>query len=233
MIRDQALAVSGLLVEKVGGPSVKPYQPEGLWADMVEGGYGDYVQETGDDLYRRSLYTFWKRTLGPPTMMTFDASTRETCIVRTGRTNTPLQALNLMNDVTYVEAARRLAERMMTEGGETPEDRIGYAYLLSTAHRPPPAAREILVDGYRGAPRPLPGRPRRRPRARQPGRIRARRDVGRGRTGVLHHGRQPHPELRRHDHEGIGRSRRNSANPSATRPVAWPGGVARDGRHRS
>ena len=148
MIRDQALAVSGLLVEKVGGPSVKPYQPEGLWADMVEGGYGDYVQETGDDLYRRSLYTFWKRTLGPPTMMTFDASTRETCIVRTGRTNTPLQALNLMNDVTYVEAARRLAERMMTEGGETPEDRIGYAYLLSTAHRPPPAARTILVDGY-------------------------------------------------------------------------------------
>jgi hypothetical protein len=116
---------------------------------MVEGGYGDYVQETGEDLYRRSLYTFWKRTLGPPTMMTFDASTRETCIVRTGRTNTPLQALNLMNDVTYVEAARRLAERMMTEGGETPEDRIGYAYLLSTAHRPPPAARGILVDGYR------------------------------------------------------------------------------------
>ena len=148
MIRDQALAVSGLLVEKVGGPSVKPYQPEGLWADMVEGGYGDYVQETGDDLYRRSLYTFWKRTLGPPTMMTFDASTRETCIVRTGRTNTPLQALNLMNDVTYVEAARRLAERMMTEGGETPEDRIGYAYLLATAHRPPAAARDILVNGY-------------------------------------------------------------------------------------
>ena len=148
-IRDQALAMAGLLVEKVGGPSVKPYQPEGLWADMVEGGYGDYVQETGDDLYRRSLYTFWKRTLGPPTMMTFDAATRETCIVRTGRTNTPLQALNLMNDVTYVEAARRLAERMMTEGGETPEDRIAYAYLLATAHRPPPAARTILVDGWR------------------------------------------------------------------------------------
>ena len=149
MIRDQALAVSGLLVEQIGGPSVKPYQPEGLWADMVEGGYGDYVQETGGGLYRRSLYTFWKRTLGPPTMMTFDASTRETCIVRTGRTNTPLQALNLMNDVTYVEAARRLAERMMTEGGETPEDRIGYAYRLATARRPPPAARTILVDGWR------------------------------------------------------------------------------------
>ena len=148
MIRDQALAVSGLLVESLGGPSVKPYQPEGLWADMVEGGYGDYVLSEGDDLYRRSLYTFWKRTLGPPTLMTFDSSTRETCIVRTGRTNTPLQALNLMNDVTYVEAARRLAERMMTEGGETPAERVGFAYRLATAHRPPPAAEAILVDGF-------------------------------------------------------------------------------------
>ncbi len=148
MIRDQALALSGLLVEELGGPSVKPYQPEGLWADMVEGGYGDYVQSEGGDLYRRSLYTFWKRTLGPPTLMTFDSSTRETCIVRTGRTNTPLQALNLMNDVTYVEAARRLAERMMTEGGATPAERVGFAYRLATAHRPSPAAEAILVDGY-------------------------------------------------------------------------------------
>ncbi len=148
MIRDQALSVSGLLVERLGGPSVKPYQPEGLWADMVEGGYGDYVPSEGDDLYRRSLYTFWKRTLGPPTMMTFDSSTRETCIVRTGRTNTPLQALNLMNDVTYVEAARRLAERMMTEGGDTPAERVGFAYRLATAHRAPAAAEAILVDGF-------------------------------------------------------------------------------------
>ena len=147
-IRDQALAVSGLLVEKVGGPSVKPYQPAGLWADMVEGGYGDYVEAEGDDLYRRSLYTFWKRTLGPPTMMTFDSSTRETCIVRTGRTNTPLQALNLMNDVTYVEAARRLAERMMTEGGAAPQDRISYGYRLATAHGPRPDAQTILVAGF-------------------------------------------------------------------------------------
>ena len=148
MIRDQALAISGLLMERVGGPSVKPYQPEGLWADMVEGGYGDYELSEGDDIYRRSLYTFWKRTLGPPTMMTFDSSTRETCIVRTGRTNTPLQALNLMNDVTYVEAARRLAERIMLEGGDSPEDRIAYAYLLATAHRPPARAHEILVAGF-------------------------------------------------------------------------------------
>jgi len=147
-IRDQALAVSGLLVEKVGGPSVKPYQPDGLWADMVEGGYGDYELSEGGDIYRRSLYTFWKRTLGPPTMMMFDSSTRETCIVRTGITNTPLQALTLMNDVTYVEAARRLAERMMTEGGETPADRIAFAYLLATAHRPAAQAQAILTQGY-------------------------------------------------------------------------------------
>ena len=148
MIRDQALAVAGLLVEKVGGPSVKPYQPEGLWADMVEGGYGDYVEAEGDDLYRRSLYTFWKRTLGPPTMMMFDASTRETCIVRTGRTNTPLQALNLMNDVTYIEAARRLAERMITDGGTTPEERLVYGYRAATAHRPQPEAQAVLLDGF-------------------------------------------------------------------------------------
>ena len=148
MIRDQALAVSGLLVEKIGGPSVKPYQPEGLWADMVEGGYGDYVESDGDDLYRRSLYTFWKRTLGPPTMMTFDASTRETCIVRTDRTNTPLQALNLMNDTTYIEAARRLAEHMMSNGGTTPEERLVFGYQTSTARRPRPEARTVLVAGF-------------------------------------------------------------------------------------
>ena len=148
-IRDQALSVAGLLVDRVGGPSVKPYQPEGLWADMVEGGYGDYEEAEGEDLWRRSLYTFWKRTLGPPTMMTFDSSTRETCIVRTGRTNTPLQALNLMNDVTYVEAARRLAERMMVEGGATADERIAYGHRLATAHRPRPEAQTVLVDGYR------------------------------------------------------------------------------------
>jgi hypothetical protein len=150
IIRDQALSLSGLLVEELGGPSVKPYQPAGMWTDMVEGGYGDYVEAEGDGLYRRSLYTFWKRTLGPPTMMTFDSSTREVCIVHTGITNTPMQALSLMNDVTYVEAARRLAERMMTEGGQTPAERIAYAYLLATAHQPPPRAAAILNEGYAG-----------------------------------------------------------------------------------
>ncbi len=113
-VRDHALLVSGLLVEKVGGPSVKPYQPAGLWKELSGG--ADYVTGQGEDLYRRSMYTFWKRTSPPPAMANFDAAGRETCVVRESRTNTPLQALNLMNDVTFLEAARKLAERMMREG---------------------------------------------------------------------------------------------------------------------
>ncbi|MYD72272.1 MAG: DUF1553 domain-containing protein [Acidobacteria bacterium] len=144
MIRDQALTVAGLLVDQVGGPSVKPYQPEGLWDQASQ----RYDQSEGNDLYRRSLYTYWKRTLAPPSMLTFDSSTRETCIVRTDRTNTPLQALNLMNDVTYVEAARRVAERMMTEGGATPEERVAFAYRLTTAHRPRPEAHDVLSSAF-------------------------------------------------------------------------------------
>ena len=145
MIRDQALSIAGLLVDEVGGPSVRPYQPEGLWEEQSS---QQYEQSEGDDLYRRSLYTYWKRTLAPPSMLAFDSSTRETCIVRLSRTNTPLQALNLMNDVTYVEASRRLAERMIAEGGTTPDERIAYGYRLATAHRPAPEAEAVLVDGF-------------------------------------------------------------------------------------
>ena len=118
MVRDQALSISGLLVEKIGGPSVKPYQPQGLWKELAGG--EDYKQDKGEGLYRRSLYTFWKRAVPPPSMMTFDSAGREACVVRETRTNTPLQALTLMNDVTYLEAARVMAERMMMEGGATP-----------------------------------------------------------------------------------------------------------------
>jgi hypothetical protein len=143
MIRDQALAVSGLLVEKAGGPSVKPYQPPGLWQELA-GGSG-YVQDHGSALYRRSLYTYWKRTVAPPSMVNFDASTRETCTVREVRTNTPLQALDLMNDVAYVEAARKLAERLLTEGGNTPIERLTYAYRLVLARAPKPAEEKILL----------------------------------------------------------------------------------------
>ena len=142
-IRDQALAISGLLVEKVGGPPVKPYQPPGLWEEVSFG--ESYKPDTGDALYRRSLYTFWKRTVAPPTMVTFDAASRETCIVRANRTNTPLQALNLMNDVTYVEASRRLAERIMKDGA-TPEQRIGYAFRLALARPPKPQEQRVLLD---------------------------------------------------------------------------------------
>ena len=146
MVRDQALSVSGLLVEKIGGPSVKPYQPAGLWKE-ING--QDYPQDHGEGLYRRSLYTFWKRTAPPPTMMTFDAAGRETCVVRENRTNTPLQALDLMNDVAFLEAARVLAERMMTEGGATPADRIGYAFRRAAARAPWPDESRILLDDFR------------------------------------------------------------------------------------
>jgi hypothetical protein len=145
-IRDQALAVSGLLVEKLGGPSVRPYQPPGLVKELT--GTDDYVQDHGPSLYRRSLYTFWKRTVAPPQMLTFDAAGRETCIVRETRTNTPLQALTLMNDVTYVEAARVLAQRVMRECGTTPADRITWMFRLATARRPQPVELKILLDGF-------------------------------------------------------------------------------------
>jgi hypothetical protein len=147
MVRDQALFVSGLLVEKAGGPSVKPYQPAGLWRELTS--EGDYQQDHGASLYRRSLYTFWKRTIPPPTMMTFDAAGRELCMVRETRTNTPLQALTLMNEVTYVEAARVLAERMMKQGGKAPEARIAFAFRLATGRAPKPAEQAILVNGLR------------------------------------------------------------------------------------
>jgi hypothetical protein len=114
MLRDQALAVSGLLIEKVGGPSVKPYQPPGLWQELF-GGKG-YEADQGEGLYRRSLYTYWRRTVAPPAMMNFDSPSREVCVVREGRTNTPMQALNLMNDTIYLEASRKLGERLMADG---------------------------------------------------------------------------------------------------------------------
>jgi hypothetical protein len=145
-VRDQALAISGLLVEKLGGPSVKPYQPAGLWKELAGG--DDYKQEKGENLYRRSLYTFWKRAVAPPEMMTFDSPGRETCVVRETRTNTPLQALTLMNDVTYLEAARVLAQRMMVEGGATPAARIAYAFKLATARSLDPRKSDVLLGSF-------------------------------------------------------------------------------------
>ncbi|MDQ6665041.1 MAG: DUF1553 domain-containing protein [Acidobacteriota bacterium] len=147
VIRDQALAISGLLVEKIGGPSVKPYQPPGLWKELTGG--EDYKPDTGDGLHRRSLYTFWKRTSPPPAMMNFDAPGREACAVREVRTNTPLQSLNLMNDLTYLEASRAMAQRMMREGGGTAPERIDFAFRLATARHPKRRESEILLSSYR------------------------------------------------------------------------------------
>jgi len=149
LVRDQALAVAGLIAPIIGGPSVRPYMPEGVWDETSR--YGDlrgYKAETGDALYRRSLYTIWKRTGAPPTMLLFDAPNREVCTPKRSRTNTPLQALVLLNEVTFVEASRALAERMIREGGTTPESRITTGYRLATARRPDAETLLLLRDGF-------------------------------------------------------------------------------------
>src|SRR5262245_30871785 len=149
-IRDQALAVSGLMNGDIGGKSVFPYQPPGLWEELMSRADGanwtaqTYTPSKGRDLYRRTMYTFWKRTCPPPTLATFDAPDRETCTVRRARTNTPLQALVLLNDPTYVEASRKLAERIMTEAGPSPDERIALGFRLVTARQPTPRELTIL-----------------------------------------------------------------------------------------
>jgi hypothetical protein len=148
-IRDQALAISGLLNQEIGGHSVSPYQPPGLWEELASREDGKnftaqtYEQSHGRELYRRTMYTFWKRTSPPPTLITFDAPDRETCTVRRARTNTPLQALVLMNDPTYTEASRKLAERIMGEAADAKE-RITLAFRLATARRPKPVELTVL-----------------------------------------------------------------------------------------
>ena len=150
VIRDTALAASGLLVRKIGGRSVKPYQPTGIWKAVgyTDSNTANFKRSTGQVLYRRSIYTFWKRTAPPPTMVTLDAPSHETCAVRRSRTNTPLVALALMNDEQFVEAARRLAERMMTEAGPTDEQRAQFAFRLATARAPNAAEIQVLLDVY-------------------------------------------------------------------------------------
>jgi hypothetical protein len=143
MVRDQALAAAGLLVEEIGGPSVKPPQPAGLWSELTGG--DDYVPGAGAEHYRRSLYTYWKRTIPPPSLTVFDAATREFCTVRESRTNTPLQALTLLNDPAYIEAARVLAERVM-HLADSPDQRLARAMLLVLARQPAAAELALLRE---------------------------------------------------------------------------------------
>ena len=150
-VRDCALAISGLLREKLGGPSVKPYQPAGIWEDVSVERRAKYVPDKNDGLYRRSMYTFWKRTCPPPGMTAFDAPDRETCLIRRARTNTPLQALVLLNDPTYVESARCFAERIMNEAGPTPPERLNHAIRLALARRATADEEQILLRLYEGA----------------------------------------------------------------------------------
>lgn len=151
MIRDHALFTSGLLLEQVGGiRSVKPYQPPGLWeaVGFTSSNTAVFKQDHGEALYRRSMYTFWKRTSPPPAMLIFDAPTRESCTVRRARTNTPLQALTLMNDIQFVESARNLATRILLQGGGTVEERITFAFRLTTSRRPTEDEISVLRDVY-------------------------------------------------------------------------------------
>ena len=143
MLRDQALSVSGLLAETVGGPSVKPYQPEGLWE--VAMGNPRYDQDHGSGLHRRSLYTYWKRTVPPPAMVTFDAAERNGCVVRRQSTSTPLQALALLNDPQIVEAARHVAERMYREAGPTDTERVLHAFRLVTGRHASERETAVMV----------------------------------------------------------------------------------------
>ncbi|MFO0868237.1 MAG: DUF1553 domain-containing protein [Pirellulales bacterium] len=145
MIRDYALAASGLLVRKIGGPSVRPYQPEGVWeaVAMIGSNTRDYRRDTGENLYRRSLYTFWKRSAPPASLEVFNAPNRETCTVRRERTNTPLQALVTLNDVQFVEAARHLAQSTLREGGPSDDTRLDFV------------ARRLLARPFRAEELPI------------------------------------------------------------------------------
>ena len=145
-VRDQALAVSGLLVNRVGGPSVKPYQPAGVWEDSGTG--KSYTQDKGEKLYRRSLYTFWRRTAPPPSMMSFDAGSREVCTAKREITATPLQSLVLLNDVQFIEASRVLAEQLTRAHPTDLDARFEDVFRRMTSRRAEPREREILRKLY-------------------------------------------------------------------------------------
>jgi Protein of unknown function (DUF1553)/Protein of unknown function (DUF1549)/Planctomycete cytochrome C len=148
IVRDSALSVSGLLARAVGGPSVKPYQPAGYWA-MLNFPVREWQKDQGENLYRRGLYTYWCRTFPHPSLVAFDAPSREECTVERPRSNTPLQALVLLNDPTYVEAARAFAERIIRKGGDTPEQRIQFAYRQALCRSAQPEELRVLTSVLR------------------------------------------------------------------------------------
>lgn len=148
VLRDTALYLGGLLVENQGGHSVKPFEPPGLWEAVSFNNSQKYVPDQGAGQYRRSLYTYWKRQSPPPNMLLFDAPTREFCVVRRTRTNTPLQALALMNDPQYVEASRAFGKRIVRDGGASPADRVRFAFRLATSRNPSAEETKILVDAF-------------------------------------------------------------------------------------
>jgi hypothetical protein len=151
MVRDYSLAVSGLLVPRIGGPSVKPYQPAGMWESiaMNVSNTRSYQQDQGEGLYRRSLYTFWKRQVPPASMEIFNAPNREYCVVRRERTNTPLQALVTLNDPQFVEAAKALAERTLTDGGTSDQSRLDYLTLRILSRPLKPQEAKIALSSLK------------------------------------------------------------------------------------
>jgi hypothetical protein len=154
LVRDLALAASGLLVDKIGGPSVNPYQPGDLWGELAHQKHNYkftaqlFEQGHGEDLYRRTMYTFWKRSAPSPNLSAFDAPSREVCLVRRERTNTPLQALVLLNDPTFVEASRKLAERVLAAHADDPAALVREAFETITAREPTDEEVEVLVAEY-------------------------------------------------------------------------------------
>ena len=150
MIRDNALVAAGLINRKIGGPSVKPYQPTGLWVEKTGPGSA-YKADSGDKLYRRSMYTFIRRTTPHPAMIAFDATNRSVCVVKREKTNTPLQALVLLNDPQFVEAARVLAQRVLDETAGDINEQVRHAFRLACGRNPNPQELNVLVSQFQNA----------------------------------------------------------------------------------